>query len=112
MRLKQRIKIQKQAIRKNRDGTTKRYWITLKNCEAVPAEVLTGAGREQNINAVEHAITTARITTRWLPLERQNIASYRIVWSGYKYNITSVSSDPTDRVWLRFECVDGVGDGE
>lgn len=74
----------------------------------VPAQVLTGPGREfQSANA-KQAETTARINTRWFSGLQP---TWRILWDGRVYDITSIEVDVTARREYRLTCKDGVNDG-
>lgn len=74
----------------------------------VPAEVLTGPGREWVGAATINAETSARINLRWFPGLRQ---SWRILWDGRVYNIESMETDATARREWRLRCVDGPSEG-
>lgn len=74
----------------------------------VPAEVLTGPGREFRAAAATQGETTARINLRWFPgLE----LTWRVLWQGATYNISSAETDATDRKEWRLRCENGVTDG-
>lgn len=79
--------------------------VTLTN---VPAEVLTGPGREFRAADVKHAETSARINIRWFPGLQPD---WRILWDGKVYDITSIETDITARREYRLQCQDGVNDG-
>ena len=74
----------------------------------VPAEVLTGPGREFRESGTKQAETTARINLRWFP---GLSPEWRILWDGRVYNITSIETDITGRREWRLRCIDGVSDG-
>ena len=74
----------------------------------VPAEVLTGPGREFNAANAEQAETVARINMRWFP---GLTADMRILWDGLVYNIKPPETDSTARREYRIQCTDGVNDG-
>lgn len=78
---------------------------------SVPAEVLTGPGRERFADAVVQAETTARINLRWFPVERLELYRWRILWDGRVFNIGSAETDRTARREWRLQCTDGVNDG-
>lgn len=77
-------------------------------CNGVPAEVLTGPGRELIAANAQQAETTARIAMRWFP---DLTAAMRILWDGRVYNIKSLETDSTGRREWRLPCTDGVNDG-
>ncbi len=76
--------------------------------DSVPAEVLTGPGREFRESGTTQAETSARINIRWFP---GLSPEWRILWDGRIYNITSIETDATARREYRIRCVDGVSDG-
>lgn len=76
--------------------------------DSVPAEVLTGPGREFIESGARQAETTARINLRWFP---GLLPTWRILWDGRVYNITSIETDATARREWRLRCTDGVNDG-
>ncbi len=77
--------------------------------DAVPAEVLTGPGREFNAADAKQAETTARINCRWFP---GLLPTHRIVWDGKVFDITSIETDATARREYRLRCADGVNGGQ
>ena len=78
----------------------------------VPAEVLTGPGREFRESGTTQTETTARINLRWFPVDRLELYKWRILWDGRVFNIGSVETDITARVEWRLRCTDGVNDGQ
>jgi head-tail adaptor len=76
---------------------------------SVPAEVLTGAGRELIASGTKLAETTARINVRWFP---GLLVSWRVIWDGRIYDIQGLSTDITGRREWRLQCVDGLSDGK
>lgn len=75
----------------------------------VPAEVLTGPGREMYAAGTKQAETTARITMRWFP---GLLPTMRIVWGDQVYNILSIETDATGRREYRVRVRNGVSDGD
>jgi len=80
--------------------------------ENVPAEVLTGPGREFQGGAATQAETSARINLRWFPAIERDMAAWRVLWDGRIYNITSVDTDATARREWRLRVVDGPSEGQ
>lgn len=74
----------------------------------VPAEALTGAGREVMAADTKNAETTARINLRWFP---GLLPSWRVLWDGRIYDIQSIETDATGRREWRLRCVDGPSEG-
>lgn len=75
---------------------------------SVPAEVLTGPGREALQGGGKLAEASARINLRWFP---GLLPTWRILWDGRTYDINSIETDATGRQEWRLRCVDGVSDG-
>lgn len=74
----------------------------------VPAEVLTGPGREFHAARATQGEGAARINLRWFPgLD----LTWRVLWEGNIYNISSVELDATARKEWRLRCESGVTDG-
>ena len=95
------------------DGSITRTWSTVyldsdTPLHAVPAEVLTGPGRELQAAATKLAETTARINFRWFPGLDETM---RILWDGKVYDILSIETDSTARREYRLRCKDGLSDG-
>lgn len=75
----------------------------------VPAEVLTGAGRELMAANAEQAEITARINMRWFP---GLTSQMRILWDGLVFAIAAPpETDSTARREWRVRCSDGLNDG-
>ena len=78
----------------------------------VPAEVLTGPGREFQASAATQAEISARINTRWFAADPLEMAAWRVLWDGRIYNITSVETDITARREWRLRVVNGPSEGQ
>ncbi len=81
-------------------------WATFK--ASVPAEVLTGPGREFRESGAGQAEVTARINMRWFS---GLLPTMRITWRGVVYNIRSIETDATGRAEYRVACTGGVNAG-
>lgn len=114
-RLRHRVHFQvKQVVDQDAETGAETYdWVTaLSNgvpLLSVPAEVLTGAGRELMAAGAKQAETTARINLRWFP---GLLPTWRVLWDGRIYNITGISTDITARREWRLTCEDGLTDGQ
>lgn len=106
-RLRHRILIERPVHAQN--ATTGADEVTWETFVAnVPAEVLTGPGREFDSADSKQSETAARITLRWFPgLEY----TMRVVWEGNVYDITSIDTDPTGRIEYRLRLVVGANQG-
>ncbi|AHG63186.1 head-tail adaptor protein [Advenella mimigardefordensis] len=87
------------------------YELSGKPLDNVPAEVLTGPGKEFIAADAKQAQTTARINIRWFPIDRIDLYRLRILWDGRVYNIVSAETDVTARREWRLRCEDGVNEG-
>lgn len=79
-----------------------------KPADALPAEVLTGPGKEPIAADAKQAMTTARINLPWFP---GLLPTMRILWQGRTFDITSIEVDRTARMQYRLTCSDGLTDG-
>jgi head-tail adaptor len=111
-RLRHRVEFQAQVVTQDSDGETDLTWSTAEVdgllLDCVPAEVLTGPGREFFAADSKRAQAVARITVRWFP---GLSAAWRVVWEGRTFNIESIETDATARRDLRLRCSEGVNDG-
>jgi head-tail adaptor len=109
-RLRHRVTIQQPIQTQNPvTGEILNSWSTVAGMASVPAEVLTGPGREFRQSAATQAETSARINLRWFP---GLLPTWRILWDGRTYNIHSIETDVTGRREWRLRCTDGVNDGQ
>ncbi|WP_064746803.1 phage head closure protein [Lysobacter antibioticus] len=77
----------------------------------VPAEVLTGPGREFLQSGQMQSDVAARITCRWFPGGINS--SWRILWDGRIFNIKGVpDTDSTGRREWRIKATAGINDGQ
>lgn len=74
----------------------------------VPAEVLTGPGREFNAADAKQAETTARINLPWFA---GLLPTWRVLWDGKVYDILSIETDATACREYRLRCKEGLTDG-
>lgn len=108
-RLRHRITIQKpDRIQDPNTGAMINGWATVEGMTAVPAEVLTGPGREFRASGAVQAETAARINLRWFP---GLLESWRILWDGKTFDIGSIETDATGRREYRLVCKAGVSNG-
>lgn len=80
--------------------------------EDVPAEVLTGPGREFQGGSATQAEASARVNLRWFPVSPTVLASWRLRWDGQVFNIQSAETDATARREWRLRCLDGPSEGQ
>jgi SPP1 family predicted phage head-tail adaptor len=76
--------------------------------DAVPAEVLTGPGREFPGADTKQAEVDARIALPWFPGLTQKM---RLVWDGQVFDIVSIQTDASARREYRLLCKAGVNNG-
>lgn len=79
--------------------------------DAVPAEVLTGPGREVVASGAPQETGVARVTIRWFPISDERLGRCRVVWNGRAYRIESVETDRTARQEWRLKTVADKGRG-
>ena len=113
-RLRHRVTFRRQVNAQDPEtGIITREWQTATLADGtvldqVPAEVLTGPGREWMGSGTINAETAARINVRWFPGLLQ---SWCVVWDGRIFNIESAETDITGRQEWRLRCVDGPSEG-
>jgi head-tail adaptor len=113
-RLRHRITFQEQTSERDSDGVLQVSWSTVEldsdtELSDVPAEVLTGPGRESVMSGQVNADIVARITCRWFPGLKQ---SWRILWDDQVLNIHTIDTDMTGRREWRIKCAAGLNDGQ
>lgn len=115
-RLRHRIAFQEQVEGRDSNGVLtvgwQNAWIDSEvELVDIPAEVLTGPGREFLQSGQMQSDVAARITCRWFPGGIK--ASWRVVWDGQVFNIKAVpDTDATARREYRFACTAGLNDGQ
>jgi len=113
-RLRHRVAVQEQVETQNATtGAVTVVWqnvvINTIELNSVPAEVLTGQGRETFLSDSRQNESAARINMRWFEGLTQKM---RIVWEGKEFNIQSIETDVTARREYRLKCVTGMNDGQ
>ena len=107
-RLRHRVTVQELVeVQNTTTGAIAREWEDF--LADVPAEVLTGAGKEFVGSGATQGEVTARINMRWFPGLTQKM---RLVWDTSIYNIVSIETDITARQEYRLKCSSGVTDGQ
>lgn len=76
---------------------------------SVPAEVFTGPGREPIAANAKQDETSLRVNLRWFPGLQK---TWRLLWDGGVYDITSIETDVTARQEYRLRCTGGLTDGQ
>lgn len=113
-RLRHRVAIEEQVKTQSpKTGGVSVDWQTVTiggvPMSSVPAEVLTGPGREFRQSATTQADYDLRVNMRWFAgLKR----SWRIVWDGQPYNIVGFETDATGRRDYFIKCQGGLTDGQ
>lgn len=106
-RLRHRVRVERFVTgRDPNTGAVINEWQTF--VDNVPAEVLTGPGRELNQSGSVQAEVAARINMRWFPGLTQ---AMRIIWDGIIYNIGSIETDMTARREYRLKVTGGINEG-
>ena len=117
-RLRHRVTFEGELLEQDSEtGEMARHWeIAIANdveLYDVPAECLTGAGKESGRDGSKYADSSLRVNLRWFPGLRNE---WRIIWQERIYEIIGFETDATDRREYRIFCrnglefVDGTGD--
>ena len=109
-RLRHRIKFEAEELEQDSEtGEMIRYWDTAVAhgfyLDSVPAECLTGAGKESGKDGSKYADSSLRVNVRWFAGLKQ---TWRIVWQDRFYEIIGFETDATDRREYRIFCRDGL----
>jgi len=112
-RYRHRITIQQRAEARGGAGEVIVTWVdafpAATALGGIPAEVLTGPGRELRAAGGEEGETAARINFREMPGVDQ---AQRVLWNGFVFNIRSIEFDATAKREIRLMCTAGVNDGQ
>lgn len=109
-RLRHRVTIQKPV--KVQDTSTGHEVVTWEDVYlGVPAEVLTGAGKESVESGATQNQTAARVNIRWFDVDSLELSTYRLLWDGRIFSIKNPETDVTGREEWRLTCEDGLTDG-
>jgi len=113
-RLTHRVAIEELVeVQDTETGAITHTWRTLTvggtSLGAVPAEVLTGPGREQAAAGTKLAETSARVQMHWFP---GLTTKHRIVWDGMPMDILAIQTDRTGRREYQINCRYGITDGK
>lgn len=116
-RLRHRITIQvNQPVKNPTTGAMVDDWQTATADDGtvlvdVPADVLTGGGREHAAANTQVLQVDARINLRWFPMADTALAKCRILWDGRVFDINGVTTDITARREWRLTAKHGVNNG-
>lgn len=107
-RLRHRVTVQELVeVQDTTTGAVTREWEDVYT--NVPAEVLTGPGKEFVQSGATQGEVTSRINMRWFDGLTQK---HRIVLDTKIFNIVSIETDMTGRQEYRLKCSSGVTDGQ
>lgn len=115
-RLRHAITFQEQLTTRDSEGVATVTWVNAKlptkeELVDVPAEVLTGPGREFLQSGQMQSDVVARITCRWFPGGINS--AWRVLWDEQVFNIKGdPDTDATGRREYRFAATAGVNDGQ
>lgn len=110
-----RITIQEQVHDQGSDtGDITSMWVTVEldsetELADIPAEVLTGPGREPTAGDAKWSETSARVNCPWFPGLRQDM---RVLWDGRTFDILSIETDASARREYRLRLKGGLTDGD
>lgn len=108
-----RVEIQERVEVQDSDtGELSYSWITATDlsidASAVPARVLSGAGRETQAADAKQASVDYRINLSWFPGLTE---THRILWEGLVFDIVGIGTDETARLEYRLTCKSGLSAG-
>lgn len=108
-RYRHRIEIQQKVeLQDSETGEPSHTWETFGIYDKVPAEVLTGPGREFQAASTKQAEADYRVNCAWFSGLTQDM---RIVWQSAVMDILSIETDATGRREYRLRCKAGVNNG-
>lgn len=112
-RLRHRVAFESPTVTQDQYGGESIEWVTASLdsntlLSSVPAECLTGPGREAIQSNSKYAEDDLRVNCRWFPGLDYD---WRIVWEGKNYDITSIETDVSGRREYRLRCKAGLTDG-
>jgi head-tail adaptor len=111
-RLRHRITIEDATESQDSEGEMIKTWASLivdsLAYENVPAEVLTGAGRNKMSSGAEQNEYDCRINLRWFNISLVDLLACRVKWNGRIYEIVSAEQDITARREWRLSCKSGT----
>ena len=108
-RYRHRIAIQERVEEQDSEtGDVSHTWEPFGIYGNVPAEILTGPGREFQAASTKQAETDYRVQCSWFPGLTQDM---RIVWGSAVMDILSIETDATARREYRLRCKAGVSNG-
>lgn len=109
-RLRHRVTLQKPVETQNpTSGAPSLTWEDV--YLGVPAEVLTGGGKESVSSGATQNEIAARVNIRWFDIDPLELSTYRVLWDGRIFAVKYVETDATGRLEWRLKCVDGLTDG-
>lgn len=111
-RYRHRVAIQARTEEQDSEtGETSHTWASADlgiDATSVPAEVLTGPGREFQAASAKQAEADYRVTMPWFA---GLLPTHRLVWDGQIMDIISIETDATARRQYRLRCKAGVNAG-
>jgi len=108
-RLRHRVTFSRPVTSQDSEGKTSKSWVTDAGMSSIPAEILTGPGREAITGGAKHEDAAARINIRYF-------SGLETFWrvtddaTGIIYDITSKDTDKTGQREHRLIC-NTIGDG-
>ena len=103
-----RIEIQQKVESQGSSGEPIHTWQTVSGLESVPAEILSGLGKESESSSVKRGQKSARISFRWTDGITEEM---RIIHNNIAYDIAAIDYDATGRREIRLSCISGLTDG-
>ena len=108
-KLRHRISFASAAIVRDTNGDRSQVFLPVAALQNVPAEVLTGAGKEAVAAGQPVSSVAARITCRW-QAELAEPYGLRITHGADLYHVETHYTDATGARWVTLVCSKGVRD--
>lgn len=108
-RLRHRVTFATQLTTRDTNGDRVTVLVPVSGLENVPAEVLTGAGREAVAAGQPQSSVAARITLRYQAALREPYGM-SLEHDGQAYHVTTHYFDATGRRWVTLVCEKGFKD--
>jgi len=110
-RYRHRITILRQSALRDADGRQFVEWVGVPGLTNIPAQVLTGPGREAIAAGTRVAEADLRVALPWAPTNIR--AADRVLWDGVQYEITAAPEfDASARREVRLLCKLALGGGQ
>lgn len=100
------VSIEEKKVEQSDTGAPIVSWVTF--CKNIPAEILSGKGREMVAGGQEQSYLFTTVTIRTIPGVTTNM---RVNHNGVFYNISAVLPDPSQQSYTELWCGTGLNLG-